>query len=48
MRRLFKVMKKVVIVGGGISGLSCAFDLCDDFEVTIVERDAILVGSQEA
>ena len=40
--------KQVVIVGGGISGLSCAFELCNMFDVTILERDITLGGQSRS
>lgn len=38
-------MEKVVIVGAGPAGLFAAYDLADDFEVTIVERRGFVGGS---
>ena len=32
-------MQKLAIVGGGISGLSLAYYLQSDFEITIFEKD---------
>ena len=38
-------MEKVVIVGAGPAGLFAAYDLTDDFEVTIIERRGFVGGS---
>ena len=34
----------LAIVGGGISGLSCAYDLADQFEITVYESEEKLGG----
>lgn len=37
-------MQRVLVLGGGISGLSVAMELARDFEVTVVERRPIVGG----
>jgi uncharacterized protein with NAD-binding domain and iron-sulfur cluster len=37
-------MQRVLVLGGGISGMSVAMELADDFDVTIVERRPIVGG----
>ena len=39
-------MKKIVIIGGGLSGLTCGYKLSrsDEFEITIVEQNAEIGG----
>lgn len=47
MQKEVKEIKKVIILGGGIGGLSAAHELSkypDDFDVTIMERNSILGG----
>ena len=41
--------RRVVIVGGGISGLSCAHDLVKNgFQVTILERSSVMGGQSRS
>ena len=40
-------MKTVGIVGGGITGLTCAYKLQDAFEVTLFEKDSNLGGQAQ-
>lgn len=38
-------MKKVIIIGGGIAGLTCAHELSNyDYDITIIERNNIVGG----
>lgn len=37
-------MQKVVVLGGGVAGLTAAMELARDFEVTVVERRPIVGG----
>jgi predicted NAD/FAD-binding protein len=34
--------KRICVIGGGISGLACAFALCDANDVTLLERHGTL------
>ena len=40
-------MKTIGIVGGGITGLTCAYKLQNEFEVTLFERDDNLGGQAQ-
>ncbi len=40
-------MKTIGIVGGGITGLTCAYKLQNEFEVTLFEKDCNLGGQAQ-
>ena len=37
-------MRKVAVIGAGIAGLNCALQLCDDFAVTLFEKEDRIGG----
>ena len=42
-------MKKILIIGGGISGLSCAMDMCEaNLDITIIEKDGLCGGQSRS